>query len=430
MNKLKVFEILLLSFCGSLFSYAAYAIDQEKISLDALDKSVQEIVNTDRLKYQIPGISVAIKLPNEQGIREYVSGYYSLAEDRKIAPDTIFQIGSITKTFIASIIFKLVEENKIFLDDKLSKWFPQYPRWSEITVRNLLNHSSGIYNYTHGSEFDKKIQQNPYKQWKMEELVNIAYQHADGFKAGEKFSYSNTDYILLGWIIEKVTDQNLQQIFSRYFAKYNLSNTFYAPFGYPEGVKQKMANGYNRDGTLKPNTDVTSFSLSIGQSAGAMLSTPNDIIIWLNQLFSGKILSDGSLASMTSIISEEDAKPIDLMKISLQKQQDLNKHRLSPIGAGMGMGLVYFKNYGYAWVHAGGTLGYESFYTYNPCKGIAVVLMYNVKPKQQLIFTKIVGDIFNVLDQSPIASAVVSKFSKGSSFPSYCKHLKLSQSVF
>ena len=317
-------------------------------------------------------LSVSIKIPENQHAIKYVSGYYSLTDKRKITPDTLFQIGSITKTVTATIILKLAEENKLNLDDKLLKWLPQFSRWKNITVNDLLRHTSGIEDYTHGNQFDQMLRQNPEQFFSLSTLANLAYHKKDFATPGEKYHYTNTDYILLGMIIKKVTHQSLQQVFDDYIARYHLNNTFYTPIGYPISIIQKIAHGYNRDGTFRFNKDVTQVSLSFAQSAGALISTPNDLVDWLQQLFSGKILSDHSLKTMLKITPVED-------------------------GEGAGIGLFNFKNMGPTWVHAGGTPGYESFYAYNPQHKIYLALMYNVKPKQQLIFIKIADDIFNAV---------------------------------
>jgi D-alanyl-D-alanine carboxypeptidase len=161
--------------------------------------------------------------------------------------------------------------------------------------------------------------------------------------------------------------------------------------------------------------------MSSAQSAGAMISTPNDIINWLNLLFSGKILSDKYLAEMMTIISEINGKPIGLKSFRLQKT-NLDKPFVE-IGSGFGIGLLYFKNYGFTWAHAGGTLGYESFYTYNPCNNIYTIVMYSVKPKQQFIFTKISHDLFDVLSESRLVKSYIKRYQRGHALPIYCQDM-------
>lgn len=418
MFRRNIFKYLLMM-CLFASSYHIYAIGAGGDRSEALlNEQIQNVVDRDRNQYQLPGISISVKL-SQDFVKNYVGGFYSLSSNKAITSDTLFQIGSITKTFTAAIIMQLVENHLVNLNDRLTKWLPQYSRWQKITVQNLLNHTSGIYNYTHGKSFDKKLRMNPNHLWSLRELADMAYSHGDSFSPGEKYGYTNTDYILLGMIIERATDKTLQQVFAQFLNQYQLHNTFYSPFEYSKEVRVRMAHGYNRDGTFAYNEDVTRVGLSFVQSAGALIATPDDIINFLEKLFDGQIVASKSLQTMMSIIDESDATSIDWSKLELHKYNS-SSQPFFEVGSGMGMGLVYFKHYGFAWVHAGGTAGYESFYAYNPCNGIVVVIMYNVKPKKQMIFTQIADDVFNVLDRSALVPIYTKKFRNTHTLPSFC----------
>lgn len=388
-------------------------------SKNSLNNEIKNILDENRFKYNIPAISLSIKLPNSNKINDYVTGYYSLSKKEKITPKTLFQIGSITKTFVATIIFKLIEENKISDKDSLTKWLPEYPRWKNITIYDLLHHTSGIYNYTSGKSFDDLLKINPQRNWSLIELANMAYKHPDYAKPSKKYNYTNTDYVLLGIIIEKATHRPIQQVFDDYLKQYDLVNTFYSPFQYPNSVKNRIAHGYNRDGTFKFNTDVTFVSMSFGQSAGAMIATTHDLINWLNKLFTGKIITYESLKAMTKVISEKNIKAINIKEISNPNKLVKSKP-FAELGVGAGIGLIYLKNNGIIWVHAGGTPGYESLYAYDPCKGIYLTLAYNVKPKQQLIFIQIADEIFQKLNNTPEVVKAIKIYQKNNLLPDYC----------
>lgn len=414
-----LFIRLLIAFLFCCFSSAAFAFELEYEEV-LLNKQIQSIVNKSRIKYSLPALSVSIKMPEDNRTKNYLSGYHSLSSNKKITADTLFQIGSITKTFTATMVFKLIEENKLNLNDSLRRLLPQYPRWKNITVDNLLRHTSGIYNYTSGQSFDNLLRKNPNKYFSLNELADISYKHTDLSNPGEKYNYTNTDYVLLGMIIEKVTNKSIQQVFDDYLKQYGLSYTFYAPSGYPDKVKNLIAHGYNRDGTFQFNKDVTFVSMSSGQSAGAMIATPSDVIDWLNQLFSRKIITNKSLIDMMTIISGDNAKPINLKNLRLSKLQ-MDQKPFTEIGLGSGIGFLYFRDFGFTWAHAGGEPGYESFYAYNPCNGIYVVIMYNAKLKQQLIYTKIANDIFKILRKSALVSNTVNQYQRDHVLPKYCQ---------
>lgn len=221
---MKVMNFALIIFLY-LFCVNVYALSS--------DLEVQHVLDQAREKYNLPAISLSIKLPRERA-RNYISGYCSLSTKQQISAETLFQVGSITKTFTATIIFKLAEQNKLNLTDTLGRWLPQYPRWKNITIDDLLRHRSGIYNYTCGDTFDRLLRTHPEKYWSLSELADIAYRHADLSDPGQTFNYTNTDYILLGMIIEKVTNIPLEQVFQQYFMQYGLKNTFYMPATYPD----------------------------------------------------------------------------------------------------------------------------------------------------------------------------------------------------
>ena len=383
-----------------------------------LNLQLQSLIQQEQKKYQLPALSVSIQLPGGKNVRNYVTGTYTLKSQKSITPDTLMQIGSITKTITASIILQLVEQHKLELTDTIGEFLPQYPRWKKISIYNLLSHTSGIYNFSISTSFDKMIRQFPNKEWTLKEIADLAYRHSNLFQPGKKYQYTNSDYILLGLILEKVEHQSNQEIFDHYLKKYHFANTFYTPSGYPDTIKSRISHGYNRDGTLTYNEDATYYTESWGQSAGAMTSTPEDIDHWLAQLFANKIISPDSLAKMTTVISEDNALLINLNNLHPEK---FAKNKFTEIGSGLGIGLIYFPHYGFVWAHSGGTLGYESFFTYNPCNGIIVVLFYSVKPKQQLIFTEIASDIFKVIDSSNEIKDQIIKFQKNQKIPSFCK---------
>lgn len=395
-------------------SELAYGLNNNKSS-----QEINSLLDKERIKYDFPAISLSLLLPGDNHPENYVSGYYSLSKDKKINSETLFQIGSITKTFTATIIFQLIEDKKINLNDSLGKWLSQYPRWDKITIYDLLHHTSGVYNYSSGNDFDELLRKKPNKIWSLNELANRAYLHPDLNKPGQRYNYTNSDYVLLGLIIEKATHHSIQQVFNDYLQKLDLKNTFFVSTNISTDIKNKIAHGYNRDGTFKFNTDVINVSMSFGQSAGSMLSAPCDILQWLKKLFEGEIISKKYLSEMTKVISENNLKPISSFLIK-------NKNQLfTELGVGAGIGLIFLKNSGFSWVHAGGTPGYESFYAYNPCTGIYLALAYNVKPKQQLIFINIADDVLKKLNHNPEVIKKINDYQKNNTLPDYCKRINL-----
>jgi D-alanyl-D-alanine carboxypeptidase len=357
--------------------------------------AVRNSIIQNQLKFKLPAISVSIRHPNSKEIINFSHGFYSQESSRKINRFSIFQIGSITKTFTATIVMQLIERGVLRFDHKLKKFTNRYPRWGNFTVRDFLSHTTGIYNYTHSKKFDQLLLNNPHKIWTLYELADIAYTKDKRSHHSKGYFYSNTDYILLGIIIEKVTSKSLDTVFNTYLKKYKLNNSFYNLEHQPKSKIKRLVHGYNQDGTFKFNKDVTFVSNSFAQSSGGLFSTPTDIILWLDQLFSGEIISPSSLDAMLYPNSTPRHWQKQLISFSLPKGEVIKD-----VDHGLGIGLVYIKDSGYFWAHAGGMLGYESFFIYNPKNKLALCIMYNVKPQKQLVFAKIAYDILKTFKWS------------------------------
>jgi D-alanyl-D-alanine carboxypeptidase len=198
-----------------------------------------------------------------------------------------FRIGSLTKTFVGVITLQLAEEGKLSLDDKLSKWYPGIvPAADSVTIRMLLNHTSGIPNYLKAPSFQQALIANIGRQWTAPQLVQIA--------AGMPrttmgvWDYSNTNYILLGMIIEKATASTFKaQLQTRIIDRLGLRNTSYVT---DASVPTGFTSGYCDWGSTT-NYQITGLNASIALTAGAMISTLEDVTRWEKALASGELLS-------------------------------------------------------------------------------------------------------------------------------------------
>ncbi|MCP4475722.1 MAG: beta-lactamase family protein [Gammaproteobacteria bacterium] len=398
----------------------AWAVQPTK---QILNQQLRQIVNHERLTYQLPALSVAIQLPMETTPRDYVSGYLTVKEKYSINANTIFQIGSITKTYTATIILKLAEMGKLSLTDNLAKWLPQYPKWQAVTINNLLTHTSGVYKVIDVPGYWQTLKRQPKKAWTLQQLADLAYHYPNYFKAGQGWNYSNSDYILLGLIIEKATQQSVEQVFNRYLLHnraLGLTHTHYISHGYPQNIIHNLAHGYDDEGTFGYNQDVTDVETFSGTPAGSIVSTPNDVVKFLQQLFNGKILSSQSLHTMQTLRSHQDGRLLNIKQF-LDNQLPSSQPWFD-IGQGTGLGLVYLSSTGLVWMHAGGMPGYQSLFAYDPCNGIYVVLMYNKQPKIDFIFLNIVQTIFKKLRSSPLVKKQLIGWKNTHKLPSYCHY--------
>jgi CubicO group peptidase (beta-lactamase class C family) len=213
-------------------------------------------------------------------------GYKNKSTNARNDTNTIFQIGSITKQFTAAIILQLKEQNKLSLHDSLTKYIPDYPSGNKITIENLLTHTAGVYNYTNDAVFMVNETTHPINR---DSLVNrFKYKPLD-FQPGEKFSYSNSGYILLGYIIEKVTGQSYFQVVrQRIFQPLHMDHS---GFDFTHLNSPDKATGYTTPESTTPANIVDS---SVSFAAGAIYTTVGDLYKWDRALRAGRIISPAS----------------------------------------------------------------------------------------------------------------------------------------
>jgi D-alanyl-D-alanine carboxypeptidase len=280
--KSKIFATILLAL---LSSGIIFSQDINKQKLDSLFNILSE-------KNKAMG-SVAI-LKNGTVLYSRAIGYSVISDKEKItsSPNTKYRIGSISKMFTSTMLFQLIEESKINLTATLDKWFPTIPNARQITIGNLLNHRSGIHNFTNDPEYTTYMTMSKTQ----DEMIAIISKNKADFQPDEKTSYSNSNFVLLGYIIEEITgkpySKNLDE---RITSRIGLANTYY---GGKTNIKNNECFSYRFDGTWKPETET---DMSIPGGAGAIVSTPTDLTKFIEALFSLKLVSNSSLDQMKTI---------------------------------------------------------------------------------------------------------------------------------
>lgn len=220
------------------------------------------------------------------------TGITDLYTRKRATNATKYRIGSISKMFTAAIIFKAAEEKKLSLDQTIDAYFPTVPNAKKITISNLLNHRSGIYNLTNSGDY-----WTYYTKPKTEaEMVSIIAKTKSDFEPDSKADYSNSNYILLSYIIEKVYKKPLGEVLTEKITKpLGLKNTYL-------GGRISLAKSECYSFTFAETWEVdkeTDPSIPLG--AGAVVSNPTDLTIFIESLFAGKIISKKSLEQMTTI---------------------------------------------------------------------------------------------------------------------------------
>lgn len=217
-------------------------------------------------------------------------GMADLEHDVPNTPETIFRLGSVTKQFTSMAIMQLQEKGRLNVDDPIAKYLPTYPNGEEITIHHLLTHTSGIPNFTSFPDYEKTIMiPSP-----LEKTIQRFKDKPLEFTPGEKFKYSNSGYILLGYIIEKVCGTSYEEFLEEnIFQPLNMMNTGY---DHHHTLLKHRASGYSIGGGGL--TNAAYIDMSIPHAAGALYSTVEDLYLWDRALYTEKLVKKSSLDKM------------------------------------------------------------------------------------------------------------------------------------
>ncbi len=251
------------------------------------------------IKEGYPGAAILVA-QNGRILYQNGYGYADIGNRVRITPETKFRIGSITKQFTAAAILKLQEDGKLSVDDKLSQYYPDFPRGDEITLYHLLTHTSGLANYTNKPDFLKKVM----TEARPDQIVESIKKDKPDFNPGEKWAYCNSGYFLLGCIVEKVSGKSLEAFFQE---------TFFDPLGMKNTgihhwnrILDHEATGYSYlGGKVQRSVD---WDMSWAGGAGALYSTVGDLYRWSDALFNGKVLKPASLEAAFTPAQLKDGK--------------------------------------------------------------------------------------------------------------------------
>lgn len=329
----------------------------------AVDKVMQDNV--------IPGAVVLIASP-DQGDWTGAFGTRTWGTDEPVSAGDHFRIGSNTKTMTSTVILQLVQEGKLALDDPISKYIPGVPGGDQITIANLSEMRSGLYSYSFDTTFNNTLDQEPQKVWTPQELLDIAFSHPQNGPPAQEFNYSNTNIILLGLVIEKLTGMTASEAFQeRIFTPLGLTGTSLPlnsdipnphPQGYSFGSNTSTIDTYALpvadqplalDGRLLPNNE-TMANPSWAWTAGGAISTVEDMKTYVEALVDGGLLDE-----QTQKIRMDSIQPT----------------APGAAGAGYGLGIAQFDQlYG----HDGQIPGFMTFMGHDPKTGLTIVIATNL----------------------------------------------------
>jgi D-alanyl-D-alanine carboxypeptidase len=312
------------------------------------------------------GVSAAILIPG-QGLWQGVSGISSESPLDSIQPNMLFSIGSNTKAFTSTIILRLADEGKLSLDDSLGKWLPPYPNIrGSVKLRQLMNMTSGLFDFLNDSYAAvDSIFANPTRFWTPEEILTTFVRPPHG-PPGSPWRYCNTNYILLGMVIERITDSSYSsQLRRRILTPLALDRTY---LDIEESYPGPLAHPWDQGNDISPMPRTAMYSMA--WSAGAMVSTTENLARWGKGLYEGALISEASLNEMLTFVPEWSVYAQGLTE------------------TGYGLGVIDANFFGKrVWYHGGSIWGYQSIGGYFPQAKASLVVLLNeseVNPYQFL----------------------------------------------
>lgn len=340
----------------------------DSATVDKLDAAITAAVSAAR----IPGVMVGVWSPQGDYVKAF--GVADTATGAPMRDDFYSRIGSITKTFTATAVLQLVERGDVRLDEPIATYLDGVPGGSTITVRQLATMRSGLPDYLQNPAFAAKVVADPVRTFSPREMLAWAFAEPMVFSPGSHYQYSNTNYILLGLLVENVSGQPLADYLTEnILGPLGLVHTsFPAETQFPEPHARGYTDPVDVGG---PPVDATDWTASVTWAAGAMISTLQDMRVWLPALATGTLIGP-----------------------ALQRQR-LQSPPTAGLPPGVGYGMGLFTAAG--WIgHNGSLPGYQAVAVYLPSRQMTMVVMVNTditvagKPQPS---TAVVGAITSVL---------------------------------
>ena len=312
-------------------------------------------------------------------------------------------MGSTSKSFAAAILLKLEAQERLSLDDALGKWLPQYPAWRDVTLRRLLNMTSGIPNYSETEAASRIWVNEPERNLTMAELVSFVYPSGTprDLPPHPGYYYSNTNYILASMVAEKATGRQYRDLVQDWIIRaYGLQATFYEPFNYPADVIQQLAHGYFANPACADDQpdckqswnqpmmgrDVRGMSMSWAQAAGGALASASDVDRWMRAVFTGQVVPPRQQAEWTALVSMKTGLPI----------ADVSPD--DPRGFALGLGRGIIGPLGPQWFYEGMTLGYRTLYVWWADRSLMITVQTNSQPAaEENRLNELVSEVYAVV---------------------------------
>jgi D-alanyl-D-alanine carboxypeptidase len=366
-------------------------------SRSALTVALERVLSDYLAKYgkseHLSALSLSVSLAPGAEPLDIAVGTTKYGTGAKAAPSDLYQIGSNTKAFTAVAVLQLEAQGRLSIDAPIGNYLPQYPKYAHLTLRRLLNMTSGLATYDDTPAWYKRTAANPMAYESPDSLIRMVYPQIK-YPPGSRYSYSNTGYILAQEVVAaRSASHSFAKEIDRIIASAGLHDTFYSDNFYPPDVAGRVVAGYYEYGDPGfekfMGTNMSGYSLSWAQGAGSIVSTPQDLTAWARQLYAGNaLLPERQKRELMELISLKTAKPLTTPTAS------------DPAGFGLGVAQRYDKNLGTFWFYLGETLGFRAAHLYFPKTGLTYAIFANSRPPDKeshlpQLFTQVYDAIQN-----------------------------------
>lgn len=348
---------------------------------------------------KVTGIAAYISFGNTGPAIEAFAG--KVGRDPQAGPvdqDTLYQMGSTSKSFTVAVILQLEAAGKLSIDDTLGKWLPEYPAWKDVSIRRLLDMTSGIPNYSETEWMSRAWAKDPMQAFSLKQLADAAYPSATNrLPVNKGYYYSNTNYILAAMIAEKSSGKTFRDLVHELvIGPHGLTSTFYEASTYPPSVMKRLAHGYFENeacSDYQPNCkvpwnaplvgrDMRESSVSWMQSAGGAVASARDVDRWMRAVFGGKVVPPKQQQQWTELVSTKTGKPIATVSAD------------DPAGFALGLAKKILTPVGAQWFYQGESLGYRTLYVWIADRNLMITVQTNSQPPEG---TDKLGDVINAL---------------------------------
>ena len=381
---MKTWRVVLAASAIAVLATNSSAVEQTQV--ERVQAALDDWLAKQAPLEKVTGIAAYVSFGDAGPAIEAFAGKTGREPDaRPVDQDTLYQMGSTSKSFVVAVLLQLEAQGKLSIEDTLGKWLPEYPAWKDVTIHRLLDMTSGIPNYSETEWMSREWADEPMRALTLKELVAAVYPSpTNQFPVSTGYHYCNTNYILAAMIAEKATGKSFRDLVHEMVIEpQGLNSTFYEASTYPESVTTRLSHGYFENeacAEYQPDCKVTwnapilgtdwrDKSVSWMQSAGGAVSSARDVDRWMRAVFGGKVVPPAQQKEWEALVSMKTAEPI----------ADVTKD--DPGGFALGLGKRMFEPpLGAEWFYEGESLGYRTLYVWIADEDLMITVQTNSQP--------------------------------------------------